>query len=99
MSAKKKVLALLLALLMASSAVGCASDNTADGTADTTASADNTALEENEPVETEPEYVMWENLPETTLEGFEFRIVEYTPTQDTGATVLHGDATELTGEA
>ena len=100
MSAKKKILALLLALLMAASAVGCASDNTADGAADTTASAaDNTALEETEPVETEPEYVMWENLPAATLDGFEFKIVEYTPNQDTGATVLHGDATELTGEA
>ena len=99
MSAKKKLLALLLALLMASSAVGCASDNAADGAADTTApAADNTALEETEPVETEPEYVMWENLPETTFDGFEFKIVEYTPGKDTGATILHGDAEEVTGE-
>ncbi|MBO4932364.1 MAG: hypothetical protein J6I42_09295 [Clostridia bacterium] len=99
MSAKKKILALLLALLMAASAVGCASDNTADGASDTTASAaDNTALEETDPVETEPEYVMWENLPAATLDGFEFKIVEYTPGKDTGATILHGDAEELTGE-
>lgn len=99
MSAKKKILALLLALVMASSAVGCASDNTADGTEETAApAADNTALEETDPVETEPEYVLWENLPQTTLDGFEFKIVEYTPNADSGATVLHGDATEMTGE-
>ena len=93
-----KLTALLLALLMVSSAVGCASENAAQ---ETTASetAGNTTIEETEPVETEPEYVMWENLPETTLDGFEFKIVEYLPRQDTGATVPHGDAAELTGEA
>ncbi len=95
-----KLPALLLALLMAASAVGCASENAADKTTETAGdAAGSTTLEETEPVETEPEYVMWENLPETTLDGFEFKIVEYTPNQDTGATVLHGDATELTGEA
>lgn len=93
---KKKLLALLLALVMASSAVGCASDNAADETTGTAVST--AAAEETVSAETEPEYVLWQNLPETTLDGFEFKIVEYTPNADTGATVLHGDATELTGE-
>ena len=87
---RKKVLALLLAALMLTS-VGCAGGET---TADTAA-----VVTETEPVETETEYVMWQNLPETTLNGYEFRILEYMPGVDTGATILHGDATEVTGEA
>ncbi len=49
--------------------------------------------------ETEPAYVMWQNLPNTTLNGYDFKILEYMPVADTGATMLHGDALEVTGEA
>jgi len=87
---RKRILALLLAALMLTS-VGCAGGET---TADTSATAADTT-----PVETEPEYVMWQNLPDTTLNGYDFRILEYTPGMDTGATILHGDAVEVTGEA
>ena len=87
---RKRILAFLLAALMLTS-VGCAGGET---TADTSAAAADTT-----PVETEPEYVMWQNLPDTTLNGYDFRILEYTPGMDTGATILHGDAVEVTGEA
>ena len=99
MYAAKKGLTLLLALMLMASAVGCASENAADTSSETAVSAEaSTTLEETEPVEPEPEHVMWENLPTTTYDGFEFKIVEYTPGPDTGATMLHGDAEELTGE-
>ena len=87
---RKRILALLLAGLMLSS-VGCAGG---ESSADTEAPVVNTT-----PVETETEYVMWQNLPETTLDGYDFKILEYTPGVDTGATILHGDALEVTGEA
>ena len=64
---RKRILALLLAALMLTS-VGCAGGET---TADTSAAAADTT-----PVETEPEYVMWQNLPDTTLNGYDFRILE-----------------------
>ena len=52
---------------------------------------------ETEPEETER--VLWENLPEMTLDGYEFRFLESPRWADTGATVPHGDVEELNGEA
>lgn len=86
----KRLLVLLLAALMLSS-VGCAGGETSEDTS--------AAVVETTPVETETEYVMWQNLPETTLNGYDFKILEYMPGVDTGATILHGDAIEVTGEA
>lgn len=85
----KRLLAMLLAALLLTTS--CAGGTTSD-TVDTTATVANTD------VETETTYVMWQNLPKNDLGGYDFQIIEYMPDAATGATILHGDAEELTGE-
>ena len=87
---KKRFISLLLTALMLTS-VGCSGNETTV--------QETSAESETTPAETEPERVIWQNLPETTLDGYDFRILEYMPAADTGATILHGDAEALTGEA
>ena len=84
-------LTVLLAVLLAASSCGSsAAPANEDETADSVSVS---------PTETEPQYVMWQNLPETDLGGYEFHIIESPRAANTGATVLHGDAEALTGEA
>ena len=98
----KRIAALLLALLL----TGCGSSTGSDsGTSETIgapadAGTDAAADVQTEvPEETEPEYVMWENLPDTKLEGYAFRCLESPSDSATGIKIAHGDSDELTGEA
>jgi len=91
----KKLLSLLLAGIVLTS-TACSSSGSAGDASGKDQQADNIVTE---PVETEPEYIMWEHLPEETLDGFAFRIIESQSDAVTGAIYVHGNAEELTGEA
>lgn len=83
--------AVLLALLLAAASCGDSAEPVNE-----TETQDNASTA---PAETEAPYVMWQNLPETDLGGYQFVFIESPRAADTGATVLHGDAKEVTGEA
>ncbi len=94
----KRLLSAMLALcLLLPSCAGGQEEPESPAQQSAAPSAQEVPAAETEPEETER--VLWENLPEMTLDGYEFRFLESPRWADTGATVPHGNVEELNGEA
>ncbi|MBQ8402090.1 MAG: hypothetical protein IJX14_09185 [Clostridia bacterium] len=89
----------ILSLLLAGTILFTVSCSSSDTTGETNPADPQAGEIITEAVETEPEYIMWEHLPEETLDGFTFQIIESQPDAITGAIYVHGNAEEQTGEA